>query len=101
MWRSRWAYGMLNGALYGICRSAAGPAADLVRAPFGAAVWAVDYAVLPAAMLYKPVWDYDRKTLANDLSAHLVYGTAAATTLRLISPLTRHPRHSCRGGDPQ
>ena len=36
--------------------------------------------MLPAAKLYEPIWKYDVKTLANDLSAHLVYGltTAAA-----------------------
>ena len=56
-------------------------------------MWAVDYAVLPAAMLYKPIWEYDRKTLASDLSAHLLYGTVTAATLRLLSLLTRHPRH--------
>jgi len=41
--------------------------------PFGATVWASDYVILPAAKLYKPIWDYDAKTLANDLGAHLVY----------------------------
>jgi hypothetical protein len=60
--------------------------------PFGAGVWAVDYAVLPAAGLYKPIQDYDRETLAKDLTAHLVYGTTAAA-LRLLSPLTKHPRN--------
>ena len=50
-----------------------------------AAVWASDYVVLPAAKLYKPLWKYDLKTLAQDLSAHLVYGLATATTLRLLT----------------
>ena len=31
---------------------------------------------LPAAKLYKPICDDDAKTLANDPSAHLVYGLA-------------------------
>lgn len=43
------------------------------------------YVVLPAANLYKPIWDYDRKTLAKDLSAHLIYGLGTATTVRLLS----------------
>ena len=34
--------------------------------------------MLPAAKLYEPIWKYDVKTLANDLSAHLVYGLATA-----------------------
>jgi len=53
--------------------------------PFGAAVWGGDYVILPAAKLYKPIWTYDRKTLANDLSAHLVYGLATATALQVLS----------------
>jgi len=42
--------------------------------------------VLPAAKLYKPIWKYDAKTLAKDLSGHLVYGLATATALRVLSP---------------
>jgi hypothetical protein len=61
--------------------------------PFGATVWAVDCAVLPAAGLYKPIQDYDRETLAKDLTAHLVYGTTTAAIHRLLSPLTRLTRH--------
>ncbi|MBV8998035.1 MAG: hypothetical protein JO304_03180, partial [Solirubrobacterales bacterium] len=49
--------------------------------PFGRAT-----TYLPAAKLYQPIWDYDAKTLANDLSAHLVYGLATAITLRWLSP---------------
>jgi len=41
--------------------------------------------ILPAAKLYKPIWDYDVKTLADDLSGHLVYGVATAAALRLLS----------------
>ena len=52
---------------------------------FGATVWAVGYAVLPAAKLYKPIWEYDRQTLAKDLSAHLVYGLGTATAFKLLS----------------
>ena len=48
-------------------------------------VWASGYVILPAAKLYAPLWKYDRKTIANDLSAHLVYGLATATALRLLS----------------
>jgi hypothetical protein len=41
--------------------------------------------ILPILKLYKPIWEYDRKTLANDLSAHLVYGIATAAALRGLS----------------
>ena len=52
---------------------------------FGALVWASDYVVLPLAKVYKPIWEYDARTLADDLSAHLLYGVATATTFRLLS----------------
>jgi Protein of unknown function (DUF1440) len=90
---THWAYGLLSGALYGIAAESLSQPRVWYGLPFGAGVWAVDYVVLPAARLYKPIWEYDRKTLANDLRAHLVYGTATAAALRLLSPLTRHPRH--------
>jgi hypothetical protein len=53
--------------------------------PFGATVGATDYLVLPAAKLYEPIWKYEVKTLAKDLSANLVYGLATAATLRVLS----------------
>ena len=90
---THWAYGLLSGALYGIAVESLSQPRTWYGVPFGAGVWAVDYAVLPAAGLYQPIWEYDRKTLASDLSAHLVYGTAAAVALRLMSPWTRYPRH--------
>lgn len=81
-----WTYGMLNGAEYGIVAESLPTPRIRYGLPFGAAVWAGDYVILPAAKLYEPIWDYDAKTLANDLSAHLVYGLATAATLRVLSP---------------
>ena len=46
--------------------------------PFGAAVWAGGYVVLPRLGVYQPIWKYDLETLEKDLSAHLVFGTATA-----------------------
>ena len=82
---THWAYGILNGALYGLVAESVPKPRVGYGLPFGAAVWASDYVVLPAAKLYKPLWKYDLKTLAQDLSAHLVYGLATATTLRLLT----------------
>jgi hypothetical protein len=80
-----WAYGIGNGVQYGIV-------AGRLRTPrirygllFGATVWGTGYVILPILKLYKPIWEYDRKTLANDLSAHLVYGIATAAALRALS----------------
>jgi hypothetical protein len=81
---THWGYGILNGAAYGVLvgslpkpRAAYGP-------PFGAGVWLTGYAVLPPAGLYKPIYEYDRVTLAKDLSAHLVYGSATAATFAAL-----------------
>lgn len=50
----------------------------------GAPVWAFDYTTLPLAGVYKPVWKYDAATLAQDLSAHLVFGAATDGALRAL-----------------
>jgi hypothetical protein len=79
-----WAYGILNGAIFGIVAKSLPRSRVGYGLPFGAAVWVGDYVILPAAGLYKPIWEYDVKTLADDLSAHLVFGLATAGTLRLL-----------------
>jgi hypothetical protein len=83
---THWAFGVANGAQYGIvAASLKRPAKIRHGLLFGATVWATGYVVLPAAKLYKPIWEYDATTLAKDLSAHLVYGLATATALRVLS----------------
>ena len=57
--------------------------------PFGTAVWGSDYVILPAGGFYKPIWEYDAKTLAGDLSAHLAYGTGTAVTFWLFAKAWR------------
>ncbi|MBV9919418.1 MAG: hypothetical protein JOY78_00985 [Pseudonocardia sp.] len=54
-------------------------------APFGADVSGSSHAVLPAG-LYRPIGEYDRRTLANDLSTHLVYGLATEAAFRVLFP---------------
>ena len=51
----------------------------------GAALFASDYIALPVAGLYKPIWEYDAKTLAWDLGAHLAYGAGTGTTFWVLS----------------
>jgi hypothetical protein len=81
---THWGYGMLGGAQYGIVAGSLRTPRVRYGLPFGVSVWAASYAVLPAAKLYKPIWDYDRTTLLKDLSAHLVYGLGTATALKLM-----------------
>jgi hypothetical protein len=81
---THWAYGMLGGAQLGVVAGSLPRVRIGYGIPFGAGVWSAGYVVLPAARLYQPIWEYDRRTLANDFSAHLVYGLATATALRLL-----------------
>jgi hypothetical protein len=79
-----WATGTGWGAAYGLV---AGTVPVKVRygLVFGSLVWSSSYVILPMAKLYKPIWEYDLKTLGKDLSAHLVYGLATATVFRGLS----------------
>ena len=82
---AHWGYGSSAGAAYGIVAGTLGRPNALYGLPFGAAVFAGDYIALPAAGLYKQIWEYDAKTLAIDLSAHLAYGTGTATAFWLLA----------------
>jgi hypothetical protein len=89
-----WATGIGWAAQYGalVGRSSRHPA---VRAlALGPVVWLSGYVILPLAGVYKPIWEYDARTLADDLSAHLVFGLATSAT---YAALTRQPTRS-RGG---
>lgn len=81
-----WSYGLSWAVQYAVVASSSPPrrtaAAGLA---FGSIVWASDYVILPLAKVYKPIWQYDVRTLADDLSAHLVFGTTTAATFRLLS----------------
>ncbi len=80
-----WATGVGWGGQYGAVATAA-PVHPWVRAvAFGPAVWLFGYVVLPLAKVYKPIWAYDARTLRDDLSAHLVYGTVAAAVFATLT----------------
>jgi hypothetical protein len=82
---AHWGYGSSPAALYGILAGSRRNGRPLHGLLFGTAVWASGYVVLPEAGLYKPIWEYDAKTLAIDLSAHLAYGAGTATTFWLLA----------------
>jgi uncharacterized membrane protein YagU involved in acid resistance len=73
-----WLYGVGWGGLFGLSVGSV-CAARLRQGPLlGALVWLASYVSMPIAGFYKPIWSYDLKTLWDDLSAHLVYGSATA-----------------------
>lgn len=87
---THWGYGILNGLPFGIIAGSVHSPRVRYGALFGASVWATSYAVLPAAKLYRPIWEYDLRTLAKDLSAHLVYGISTAAAFNLVSAAKKH-----------
>lgn len=80
-----WAYGILSGAQFGIVAGSLPNPRIAYGLAFGPVVWASGYAVLPLAKLYRPIWEYDAKTLARDLGAHVVYGLGTAAAFRLLA----------------
>jgi hypothetical protein len=82
---AHWAYGSAAGAAYGILAGSLPAPRPGYGVPFGAAVFANDYIALPIAGLYKPIWEYDAKTLAWDHGAHHGYGAGTGTTFWLLT----------------
>jgi uncharacterized membrane protein YagU involved in acid resistance len=75
-----WAYGVPWGVLFALAIGS--PARLRLWHPplFGALVWLASYVELPVAGFYKPLWEYDLRTLWDDFSAHLAYGTGVAAS---------------------
>jgi hypothetical protein len=81
---AHWSVGSAWASLYGVVVASLRRPHAFYGLPFGAAVWAAGYLVLPEGGLYKPIWEYDAKTLAEDLSAHLAYGAGTGTAFWLL-----------------
>ena len=81
---AHWSYGSAWASLYGVLVGSLRRPHPLHGVPFGAAVWVSDYITLPAAGLYKPIWEYDSKTLAKDLGGHLAYGVGTGVAFWLL-----------------
>ena len=80
-----WATGVSWGVQYGLLatRTSRHPWARALA--LGPVAWGASYVILPLAKVYKPIWQYDAKTLADDLSAHLVYGASATATFGALT----------------
>jgi hypothetical protein len=82
---THWGFGLAAGAAYGFLLGSRRTPKVWYGLPFGAAVWAGGYVLLPQLGVYQPIWKYDLKTLARDLSAHLVFGVATAAAFRVLA----------------
>ncbi len=84
---AHWSYGSAWASLYGVLAGSLRRPYALYGLPFGVTVWASGYLVLPEAGLYKPIWEYDAKTLARDLTAHLGYGMGTGAAFWLFAEI--------------
>jgi hypothetical protein len=82
---THWGFGLAAGAGYGLLLRSGPTPKVWYGLPFGATVWASGYVVLPLLGVYEPIWKYDLETLAKDLRAHLVFGTATAAAFCLLA----------------
>jgi hypothetical protein len=73
-----WAFGTGMGAVYGLVEGRVRRNPLLHGPLFGLGVWAQSYATLVPMGLYEPPWHYSAKTIAKDVSYHLVYGAGTA-----------------------
>ncbi len=80
-----WATGLAWGAQFGILAGSTRGRRWTLGLLFGPLVWLASYVLMPLAGLYKPIWEYDAKTLAKDLSAHMVYGATTGVTFAALT----------------
>jgi hypothetical protein len=79
-----WIFGTMMGGAYGLLHGTLRRRATLDGPAFGLSVWAQSYATLVPLGLYKPPWHYPAKTIAKDISYHLVYGAGTAAGYKLL-----------------
>ncbi len=81
-----WATGAQWGVAYAVTIAREDRQSISLGAALGAVACGTSYLLLGAAGIYKPIWDYDRTTLAKDLEAHLVFGLTTAFITRALTP---------------
>jgi uncharacterized membrane protein YagU involved in acid resistance len=79
-----WMFGTAMGGAYGFLHGTLRGRAALDGPAFGLSVWAQSYATLVPLGLYKPPWQYPAKSIAKDISYHLVYGAGTAAGYKLV-----------------
>jgi hypothetical protein len=77
--------GVQWGVVHGILAGSGGRRGPLGGVRTGLSAWLSSYALLAPAGLYEPIWKYPPKVLADDASAHLVYGLATAAAFIVLA----------------
>jgi hypothetical protein len=84
-----WGFGTVMGAAYGLAQATVRGKPIVTGPLFGLGVWAQSYATLVPMGLYKPPWRYPARSIAKDVSYHLVYGTGTAAGYKLLRSTSR------------
>jgi hypothetical protein len=87
-----WATGIGWAAQYGVLTTRAARHPWLRALALGPVVWLSGYVILPLVGIYKPIWDYDAKTLADDLGPHLVFGLTTSAAFAVLTDNTTPAR---------
>ena len=69
---------------YGLIAARYRPHPLVGAAALGVGVWAAAYAQLVPLGIYEPPWRYPIRTIALDVSYHLVYGSAVSGAHRAL-----------------
>ena len=80
-----WVTGIGWGKAHGATSAIVGTSTPFLGPVTGVVAWSTSYVVLPRLGVYRPIGEYDRRVLMQDLCAHLVYGTALGITFRLLT----------------
>lgn len=80
-----WATGIGWGINHGILVGSMARVRARLGVLTGVTAFGASYGILAPAKLYKPPWEYDAKTLWQDLSAHLVFGLTTGLTFAVLS----------------
>jgi hypothetical protein len=79
-----WITGIGWGKFHGTAAVTIGTTSPLLGPVTAVVAWATSYAVLPRLGVYKPMRDYDREVLQQDLTAHLAFGTVLGLAYRAL-----------------
>jgi hypothetical protein len=80
-----WATGIGWGKAQGFVAAATGITNPLLGVATAVTAWATSYAILPLLGVYKPMRQYTRDVLWQDLSAHLAYGVTMGVAYRFMA----------------
>ncbi|MGA7281096.1 MAG: hypothetical protein WBZ40_04865 [Acidimicrobiia bacterium] len=80
-----WITGIGWGKAHGVAAGVLGTTNPLLGLGTAVVAWATSYVVLPRLGVYKPITEYDREVLWQDLSAHLVFGLTLGVFYRMFA----------------